>query len=774
MEEATAIFVIISSMALMGSMVSRMVAMMNQLNAMVAERRRTQRQVQRYLVVNKIPAELSVRIQRCVEHGLEARTKLVAKPAQLSMLPQKLTAELTMAQVGYNFQFHPFFNLIIQAKLSVLSELWGAFKPAFYEIGDFVFIASSAARGMHFTSSGVYRLQFGIVHAPDLEMHQDFSMPQWFAEASLFTSMTHVSTLTARSFGEVFLLTGHAFADAMSSSPIGIVAVFEYAQAFLRAVRHHCESDVGLTGLDLLPGTFSTDATQATELAEVVTSQAQADGGGGMSPSKEPMRRVASCIQTAPRDTPLGFIQKVMHGSLDDAAIRAELEDLFPEVHSLGGTYKRAGLQDERERAVLSMMSAFWLIRDQYEPMVAGQHAKKKLTEETWTSLQHAIRWVDLDEDMTQAALVFLAIRGLGKARRFSRMCPPGPLRRHSELAVAFAMRELPLVVPSVGGLSAYQFDLVKTSLELTVDFSLQQMLQGETSPVSIHRLQRAAEDVGSQGVKFYLFVQVCMMCGSEVKWDSEGCPFLTEANARVLVTGLECLRQFEQEEARKLYWTYVSTRARMLDVASVGPEDLAFARLICLTDANDQEKLKAVRQAWSCLGSPERKILVEWFLRDGMADSTFTFKFLPQYLANAKSNRAVGILEALMVLLDFIERLLECGCMDSGSNVIVDMSDLAVIVKEVRMPRGLTKAVEVAKIVYQQDKAAIVMTSRSWRLATALSTFKQRISWDDVVQNQEGDDLDTSRLQSSRQSVCSAMGTSPQVSSASPAQFAV
>merc|ERR1719424_1625642 len=45
-EEATAIFVIMVSLALMGSMVSSMVAMMNQLNSIVAERQRTQRQVQ--------------------------------------------------------------------------------------------------------------------------------------------------------------------------------------------------------------------------------------------------------------------------------------------------------------------------------------------------------------------------------------------------------------------------------------------------------------------------------------------------------------------------------------------------------------------------------------------------------------------------------------------------------------------------------------------------------------------------------------------------------
>jgi len=210
--------------------------------------------------------------------------------------------------------------------------------------------------------------------------------------------------------------------------------------------------------------------------------------------------------------------------------------------------------------------------------------------------------------------------------------------------------------------------------------------------------------------------------------------------------------------------WKYVSIRAKMLDSSAQAPEDLALARLLCLAGATDQDQLASVKQAWTSLSSVERKVFVEWFLRDGMNDNTFTFKFLPQYLSNARTNRAVGLREALMVLLDFIERLLETGCMENMSNMMVDMSDLAAIVKEVRVRRGLTKAVECAKIVQQQDKAAIVMTSRSWRLATAVSTFKQLVPSDGIMQNQEGDDLDSNArgLASVRSMSVSSVGASP------------
>merc|ERR1712217_366747 len=102
------------------------------------------------------------------------------------------------------------------------------------------------------------------------------------------------------------------------------------------------------------------------------------------------------------------------------------------------------------------------------------------------------------------------------------------------------------------------------------------------------------------------------------------------------------------------------------------------------------QKDLESIHATWFHLRPSERAMLVYHFLADGISEMAFSLAFLPQYFANARSNPAVGLHRALLVLIDVLEVLHHEKSTDQAEmmTIEVDMSELAAFAKDTKYSR--------------------------------------------------------------------------------------
>merc|ERR1719195_719076 len=110
--------------------------------------------------------------------------------------------------------------------------------------------------------------------------------------------------------------------------------------------------------------------------------------------------------------------------------------------------------------------------------------------------------------------------------------------------------------------------------------------MQAENNAHSMACLKQALceaneEEDGPRVLKFFLFVQICKMCGVTGTDTLQGTLFLTELNARTVLLGVRCLEQIQDAEPGDIYWRYIASRGEMLRQRIASPEKLAFARLL-------------------------------------------------------------------------------------------------------------------------------------------------------------------------------------------------
>jgi len=222
--------------------------------------------------------------------------------------------------------------------------------------------------------------------------------------------------------------------------------------------------------------------------------------------------------------------------------------------------------------------------------------------------------------------------------------------------------------------------------------------------------------------LKFYFFALVCSMCGLIGHVLFEGSLFLNKLNGQTLLMGIRALQQVGDSDSNKVYWQHIAARAEFLHAPIDGPENLAFARLLCLTRTNERKGFEKVESAWKQMSDNEREAFTEIFLADGLTDKAFIFKFLPDYLANASKNEGVGMYRAIIILLDLLDDLKEKKVMQQAMSmtVTIDIADLAAIVNEVRTAKAMTKCIEYANIIQQLNTVSVCMTGRSWSAATS------------------------------------------------------
>mmetsp|Transcript_7372 Transcript_7372/g.16003 ORF Transcript_7372/g.16003 Transcript_7372/m.16003 type:complete len:1388 (+) Transcript_7372:61-4224(+) len=608
--------------------------------------------------------------------------------------------------------------------------------------------------------------------------------PKWYAELCLFTRLSHVKSFLALTFGDALTLPSEALAQVVRTCPLAIVLACEYAQAIFAELDRDKAFGIQLD-TDELPPEMCQYAACSTQLCSVlgkrfsppwkpeekpsrnsvisnftiemgggtshpirsswVTTQALAASlstGVAASAASHAFTPAQSTATSAPRSPqyrdrlgsmasttsahPLeDLIQDVKEGKYDgDPSHLAEgLPLYFPELSTKDGIYMQMDHSRERARAVLAVSSALWTTTGKYESIIVGQPEATKLTEDVWERLQEQNEWAAMDQETLEAALVFLALRGLGKSKKFLRLCPI-TARREREDAVVAAMESRQMAVnllPSTSHLSREQSKKVKQALRLSAELNLGQFVQGECVPERLNELKMAVEKYGEEVLKFYVLTSMWMMCGLTGNDKPQGSLFLNNQNAKMLLLAFDCLRQMGTWDSGTIYWSYIASRGQQLnfhvDTNTDDPQTLVLSRLVCMTRAQDEQGKASLIKAWKSLTEDERQALTLCFLDDGIEEQAFVFVFLPAFLDNAKANEHVTLRGGLLCLLKIIEMLYSSKSMAKtyAKTVNVDLSDAAKIIKIATSVKALDFGLEYAKILQNDNRVWIVMTARSW-----------------------------------------------------------
>jgi len=152
-----------------------------------------------------------------------------------------------------------------------------------------------------------------------------------------------------------------------------------------------------------------------------------------------------------------------------------------------------------------------------------------------------------------------------------------------------------------------------------------------------------------------------------------------------------------------------------------VNQEDVALARLLCLTRTLEKSGLPEIENAWRELCDRDRAALTECLIVDGIDSKAFVFVGLPLYLGSAQANPMVGLQEALRGLVQVLRKLEAQRFLSlaSGRIVNVNLESLASIVPQVDSGRTLMRCLAVSHIVQKQGTVTVVMTSDSWHVLT-------------------------------------------------------
>jgi len=215
------------------------------------------------------------------------------------------------------------------------------------------------------------------------------------------------------------------------------------------------------------------------------------------------------------------------------------------------------------------------------------------------------------------------------------------------------------------------------------------------------------------------------MMSGLTGKVSCSGSLFLTEENAKNLLSGLQYLQSVTTMEPQLIYWGYIIRRARQLAIGSRTAEELTFARMVCMTRTMDQESLRSLQAAWNQVPSNDRQSLVKWFTADGLTTKSLRMMFLPEYFSNSIANPVVGLRFALLNLLDLLDRVEEHMDEAQALAYTIYLADLAAIVTDVTGKQGLCECIKLLRIVRQGTHIYLVLT-KECRQAVAKVAWKR------------------------------------------------
>jgi len=735
-EQAAILVVILTCLPLLGAQIAKITGTLNLMNEKAKERDHVKRDLQRWLHKTKAPSELNQRMLDSLDDVLNSdESPLEVKdPLALKFLPSTLLEELRVVMTGRRLSSHPFYNLLMDARLSDTGALVGAFRSMACVMGEPLFSRGQRAEGLWVTVSGNFVLQTPQDEEHCIDDSQNIRSKTiatvnetvelrdaWVAELCLFTEMSHSSMFTSVTYAKVLKTTPKDFIKAMHDSPASLVAIHEYAVELLR---QRISQGRMQNRWELLDDSTVESCVRITQLSELLT-----PGSGRFHDLKSmEVSNVAAFVENHIQSPKLAPMEEMLE----------ELKDSFSELSDHVGIYAQLSHEDEGKRAILSILSAVWFLKDDYEQMVACQKSSAKLSRSTWSAIQELLVGEFTEEQLT-AVVVLLGLRGLSKNAEFAKLCPPSE-RRSPESILAFAVSELAGYLPSLAALPIEGIDYVAATVRMLGQFSFPQFLQAENNPHSVWQLQMAIKDTDPVIFKLFLLTQVCVLCGVTGVVTVKGSLFLTELNGRSVLKTLRCLQSCtasgasgisSNPSAQAVYWNYMAERAEALQLQIRQPGHLVLARLACLTRAVDPSQVRAIHQDWRSLSDLQRDALYEIFLLDGHLQKAFLFQYLPLFLSNAVNNTDLGLRSGLVFLVELYQTLLNHRCLShfAGPTVTVDIFSVAAVTTEVEDLRTLRQCLERARIVKHLNGVTVLLTKESYQILSGQLVDHQRNS---------------------------------------------
>ncbi|CAE7642927.1 Hcn4, partial [Symbiodinium pilosum] len=188
------------TLVVIGGTVSKISGTLAELRAMNESRARQRREIRVYLSHQDASFELVSRIMRFVDYKLEKNTPISFDSTLISLT---LQTELYVNQRGKFLESVPIFGLTKQAYPDCFASICATLVKNVFEKKECVFMAGAVATSMYLTATGTYS------HLDSDASEEIFTGEHWFEEMSLYAeSLVHHSTLTAKTFGEVFTLDG--------------------------------------------------------------------------------------------------------------------------------------------------------------------------------------------------------------------------------------------------------------------------------------------------------------------------------------------------------------------------------------------------------------------------------------------------------------------------------------------------------------------------------------------------------------------------------------
>ena len=675
------IFSYIFTLVVIGSAVSAIAGTLQELKAMNEASARQRREIRIYLTSQNASFELVSRIMKFVDYKLQKMSMVTFDPTLISAT---LQTELFVGQRSRFLERLPIFRLTSDLFADVFASICAALSKNVYEQKEYIFVSGAWSTALYVTAGGTFHYVDEDGGSTELEGEY------WFGELSLYSEQTiHRSTLSARTFAEVFALGGKELADCVRDSP-GCTTMFcEYAKDFVGSMQRAgssvsveeaseiatkcCKQNQFYQVLYPDPSKLFFNISiakkvQASSLTHRKSHRNQTISMGvsiladmtNSETAKHAKDHATGHLENASVDTDdteaedpgLGEMLEKVASEFPDTLAK-DLEHFVPELHSKFGSHMVFEQAAERDRAVSSVISILALVHDRYDVFTEPQAAPVKLRPEQWQELRRIVSMISPNLEQLQAVVVLLSIRGLGKSKTVLSQVPSEMKR--PERAVMHLMTSEQQVVPSVVWLSETQQESIHDALMVHETFNLAQMLQGENVPANITELYNLVHKQGQNGFHFYMLFLLGFMSGIAA---GHGSRFMNAKNAEAAISGFLMLQNLLESPARDIYWGYMTTRARALKIPHQTAEDLVLVRLACLSRLQDGSGYRALRGSWDVLGSFQKDTLIHHFLADGIETRSFVLEFLPMCVANAKANGLIGLTLLLEVLVELLTNL--------------------------------------------------------------------------------------------------------------------
>ena len=762
------IFIMVMTLVVIGSAISKISGTTAELRAMREESNRRRHNMRLYLARTSVSYELMTRIMRFVDYKLE---KFPSNTLDASLVSPTLQLELFVSQHADYLSRIPIFALTQECYPEIFSTLCAAMKKNFFEKGDDIFVAGAFATNLHVTATGTYS------YVDQTGKAQPLKGTYWYGELSLFAEATyHLSTLTATSFAETFSLQAFDIVECVKASR-GCTAMFcEYAKDFVTAMQKtdlkHDDDDQVQQGqvcckqnqhframypdlkkrfsniivhgetADPMTQMFSHEdidndsLVRKASLASMTLCRLNSDNSTTFTAGSSNGSTI-SLIRTESTEDPglLGFVMMTTPESLVPDSLPAQLEEYIPELHPDYSPHIVFEQAAERDRALSSCISILALVNNRYDMFTAPQGKNVKLTSSQWDELQGLIAWIEPSPQEVQAVLVLLAIRALGKSKLVQEQLPAASQR--PERAVVHLLHNVQNIVPSVRWLNARSMNWVEEALITHELFNLAQMLQGENCPASVKQLREHVAVKGDAIFRFYILFLLGFMSGLAA---GNGSRFMNAKNGESTIAGIRMLEHLMKVEPTNLYWGYMRIRAVKLQLPFNTPEDMVLLRLACLSRLQDNSQYINLKNAWFGLGVREREILTDHFLADGIQEPGWVLEFLPNCVANAQANKVVGLTGLLDVLADLMCNLRSRKMPEDSQMMLVDLSDMAGFISAVRNRFIFLTCIARAQMRVENSRIRVEMSGGNWSRTTEPDTDLTNIAYtlQDLVQKQQ------------------------------------